>query len=66
MISLRRRKIVIAIVLLLAAAAMIAFAWHPIRKAVCFALLSPAEKKAVGEWTSISISGGDWGSVNIS
>src|SRR5438874_755200 len=55
--SSRRRKIVIAIIVLLAAAAVIAFARHPIRNAVYFALLSPAEKKAVGEWTSISIGG---------
>ena len=57
MMSVRRKKLVIAIVVLLAAAAVIAFARQPIRNAVCFAFLSPAEKKAVGEWTSISIGG---------
>src|SRR4051812_6745245 len=57
MTNLRRRKIVIAIVVLLAVAAVVASARHPIRMAICYVLLSPAEKQAVGEWTSISIGG---------
>ena len=57
MTSVRRKKLIITIVVLLVAAAVIVFAHQPIRNAVCFVFLSPSEKKAVGEWTSISIGG---------
>ena len=55
--SAPRKKLIIVVVLLLAAAAVVTFARKPIRNAVCFALLSPTEKKMVGEWKSYSIGG---------
>src|SRR5262249_30280580 len=57
MMNVRRKKLVITIVVLLAVAAVGVFSWQPIRGAVCFVFLSPTEKKAVGEWTYISIGG---------
>ena len=57
MVSAPRKKLVIAIIVLLAAAAVALFARHPVRDAVYFALLSPSDKKMVGEWKSYSIGG---------
>lgn len=54
--NVRRKKLVIAILVLLGAVVGV-FSWQPLRSAICFAFLSPTEKKAVGEWTSISIGG---------
>ena len=48
----QRKKAIITTVAVVAAVASITFAAHPIRDAVCFALLSPTEKKLVGEWKS--------------
>jgi hypothetical protein len=48
----QRKKLIIATVAVLAVVASITFAARPIRDAVCFALLSPPEKKLVGEWKS--------------
>jgi hypothetical protein len=52
MMKARRKKATITTLAVLAAVASITFAAHPIHDAVCFALLSPAEKKLVGEWKS--------------
>src|SRR4051794_32907448 len=57
MVNVSRKKLVIAVAALLAAAAVITFARQRIGDAVCFALLSPSEKKMVGVWKSYSIGG---------
>lgn len=57
MVSAPGKKLVIVIVALLAAAAVVTFARQPLRDAVYYALLSPSEKKVVGEWKSWSIGG---------
>src|SRR6266436_5656617 len=56
MVKAPRKKLVIAVVVLGAAVAVV-FAAQPIRDAISFVLLSPTEKKAVGEWKTISIGG---------
>jgi hypothetical protein len=57
MVKAAPQKLVITVLVALAAAAVITFAARPARDAVCFALLSPAEKKVVGEWKTYSIGG---------
>ena len=57
MVKASRKKLIIAAVVLLAAAVVGACAGHRIREGVSFVLLSPAEKKLVGEWKSIAMGG---------
>src|SRR6266446_4819438 len=57
MVKAPPKKLVIIVLVALAAAAVITFAARPARQAVCFALLSPAERKVVGEWKTWSIGG---------
>jgi hypothetical protein len=57
MVKASRKRLIIAAVVLLAAAVVVGFAGHRIREAVCFVLLSPAEKKLVGEWKAIAMGG---------
>jgi hypothetical protein len=55
-VSKRCKKLVVTLAVL-ATAALIAVAAHPIREAVCFASLSPTEKKVVREWKAYTICG---------
>jgi hypothetical protein len=57
MVKAPPKKLIIIVSVVLAAAAVITFAARPAHQAVCFALLSPAEKKVVGEWKAWSIGG---------
>jgi hypothetical protein len=57
MVDASRKKLVIDALVLLTAAAAVPLARQPIRDAVYFALLSPPEKKMVGEWKGYSIGG---------
>jgi hypothetical protein len=57
MVKAPLKRLVIIVLVVLAAAAVITFAVRPARQAVCFALLSPAERKVIGEWKSWSIGG---------
>lgn len=57
MVKAPRKKLVNVAVVLAAAAAAVTAARQPIRDAVYFTLLSPSEKKLVGEWKGYSIGG---------
>jgi hypothetical protein len=57
MVKAPPKKFVIIGLVALAAAAVITVAARPARQAVCFALLSPAERKVVGEWKTWSVGG---------
>ena len=57
MVKAPRKKLVIAALVLFTAATAVSVARQRIRDGVYFALLSPSEKKMVGEWKSYSIGG---------
>ena len=56
MLRASRKKLAVIASAVLVAATAISFAARPIRLAVCFAFLSPIEKKVVGTW--------DWGTMD--
>jgi hypothetical protein len=55
MLTARHKKIA-GVIVAIASAAVIALAVRPVRDAVCFARLSPTEKKVVGTW--------NWGTMD--
>ena len=57
MVKPSRKKLAIIALAALTAATTISLAARPIRLAVCFALLSPIERKVVGEWKGNAMGG---------
>jgi hypothetical protein len=57
MVKALRKRLIIAAIVLLAGGVAVAFTGDRVREAVSFVLLSPAEKKLVGEWKAIAMGG---------